>query len=304
MCTVAGSHRSWGAVAMMRVHKALPPSALETPRELHRNLDQPDTRALHVCTPSVSQGGAERGSSITRMAAQPGACLCCCLLSICSLAFLRPASRPAPRAISSSGVMQASLLSSRQLIAQRPFTAALPARRPALRPLALPAQAKLSKASEFRGLTNEEIVSQVEEAKKNLFQLRIYFAKRSEASRGGGGAAGLCGCRRLQGGGGVGAHACWGARRLCANTAAPGAAVQEYKSSEVKKLKRKVRTGRGGCSGRCSVRAAPGGCTAHCAYGQGLAQGCWELVLCCAMERVHSSCSTGVGQEGACWQRA
>lgn len=78
----------------------------------------------------------------------------------------------------------AALLSSRQCIAARPFTAAvMPANRAALRPVSVRVVAKLSKASEFRGLSNEEIDTQVQEAKKELFVLRIKYAKR-EVRRG------------------------------------------------------------------------------------------------------------------------
>ena len=61
---------------------------------------------------------------------------------------------------------------------QRPFVAAKPAGRPPLRPMAVCPVAKATKASELRSLSNEDIERQVEDGKKELFSLRIKYAKR------------------------------------------------------------------------------------------------------------------------------
>ncbi|EFN51414.1 hypothetical protein CHLNCDRAFT_140968 [Chlorella variabilis] len=77
----------------------------------------------------------------------------------------------------------ATALSSKAAIARQPFAAAavrLPAR-PAARAMQAVAMAKPTKAGEFRGLSNEEIDSAVQEAKRDMFSMRIKFAKR-EAS--------------------------------------------------------------------------------------------------------------------------
>ncbi len=74
--------------------------------------------------------------------------------------------------------LAASALSSRKCLVQRPFVAVKPATRAAVRPMTICPVAKLTKASEFRGMSNDEIDSQVVEGKKELFSLRIKFAKR------------------------------------------------------------------------------------------------------------------------------
>ncbi|PRW60985.1 50S ribosomal chloroplastic [Chlorella sorokiniana] len=71
-------------------------------------------------------------------------------------------------------------LSSSRCVAQRPFAAAarLPAR-PAVQRLQVVA-AKPTKAQEFRGMSNEDIDEAVQQCKRDMFSMRIKFAKREE----------------------------------------------------------------------------------------------------------------------------
>ncbi|KAL4420928.1 hypothetical protein ABPG77_001411 [Micractinium sp. CCAP 211/92] len=79
-----------------------------------------------------------------------------------------------------ASVASSMALSSKAFVARQPFAAAarLPAR-PAARPLVV-AMAKPTKAADFRGMSTEEIDSAVQEAKRDMFSMRIKFAKRED----------------------------------------------------------------------------------------------------------------------------
>ncbi|KAL4452772.1 hypothetical protein ABPG75_008434 [Micractinium tetrahymenae] len=79
-----------------------------------------------------------------------------------------------------ASVASSMALSSKACVARQPFAAASrPPARPAVRPLVV-AMAKPTKAADFRGLSVEEIDTAVQEAKRDMFSMRIKFAKREE----------------------------------------------------------------------------------------------------------------------------
>ncbi|KAI3432766.1 hypothetical protein D9Q98_004306 [Chlorella vulgaris] len=76
----------------------------------------------------------------------------------------------------------ATALSSKACVARQPFAAAaarLPAR-PAAGAMQVQAMAKPTKAAEFRGMSSEDIDAAVLECKRDMFSMRIKFAKRED----------------------------------------------------------------------------------------------------------------------------